>query len=92
MTMDEFQREFVLETAGRNRVENRFVEAKQGFSGERIAAAVVGFSNAEGGVILIGVRDDGSVPGARLTGEYEGAGVRYGGQPVDCRGSSLPGC
>lgn len=71
MTMDEFQREFVSESSSRNRVESRFVEAKAGFSKDRIAAAVVGFSNAEGGVILIGVRDDGSVPGARLTGEQE---------------------
>lgn len=71
MTMDEFRREFVLKSTSRNRVENRFVEVKKGFSRDRIAAAVVGFSNAEGGVILIGVLDDGSVPGARLTGEHE---------------------
>lgn len=71
MTMAEFRREFVLESAGRNRVESRFVEAKKGFSRKQIGAAVVGFSNAEGGVILIGVLDDGSVPGARLTGEHE---------------------
>lgn len=71
LTMEQFRREFVSESTGRNRVESRFVEAKEGFSRDRIAAAVVGFSNAEGGVILIGVRDDGSVPGARLTGEKE---------------------
>ena len=71
MTMEEFRREFVSESTSQNRVENRFVEAKEGFSKNRIAAAVVGFSNAGGGVILIGVRDDGSVPGARLTGEKE---------------------
>lgn len=71
MTMEEFRREFVSQLASKNRVESRFVEAKEGFSRNRIGAAVVGFSNAEGGVILIGVRDDGSVPGARLTGEHE---------------------
>jgi len=69
--MEEFRREFVSKLATKNRVESRFVEAKAGVSQKKIAEAVVGFSNSEGGVILIGVRDDGSVPGARLTGEQE---------------------
>ena len=42
------------------------VEFKAGVSGEQIQDSAVAFSNAGGGVILVGVRDDGEVAGRVL--------------------------
>ncbi len=46
--------------------ESDYVEFKQGISGGQLQNTAVAFSNAQGGVILIGVRDDGSVAGRAL--------------------------
>ena len=49
--------------------ETDYVEFKEGLSADRIGQAVVAFSNADGGVVLIGVRNDGAVKGVRSNGE-----------------------
>lgn len=46
--------------------ENEHVEFKTGVSGPQIADTAVAFSNAAGGVILVGVGDDGTLRGRRL--------------------------
>jgi ATP-dependent DNA helicase RecG len=46
--------------------ENQYVEFKRGVGQENIQDTVVAFSNAEGGVILVGVEDDGTISGRRL--------------------------
>lgn len=46
--------------------EGQYVEFKRGASQEELQNTAVAFSNADGGVILIGVRDDGSVSGRAL--------------------------
>ena len=58
MEEEEFRREFPQE--------NDFLEFKQGVSRNQLQDTVVAFSNAEGGVILIGVADDGAVVGKPL--------------------------
>ena len=68
LTASEFKREFKQHGPSH---ESAFVEFKEGFSSEKIGAAVVAFSNADGGVVLIGVRDDATVKGAGLSGERE---------------------
>jgi ATP-dependent DNA helicase RecG len=55
MSLAEFKREFPEE--------NECVEFKQGVSRNQIQDTVVAFSNASGGVILIGIADDGKVVG-----------------------------
>jgi len=57
----DFDREFPVETG--------YVERKQGTSG--LDEAIVAFSNADGGVVLIGVADDGTVHGRELTAGLE---------------------
>lgn len=59
--------EFRSEFAG----EGDFVEFKQGISTQRIQEAVVAFSNADGGVVLLGVGDDGTLHGMSLDGELK---------------------
>lgn len=51
--------------------EGQFVEWKRGASLDRIEEAGVAFSNAEGGVLLLGVEDDGNVVGQPLTDGIE---------------------
>lgn len=51
--------------------EGDFVEWKRGVSAAEIRDTAVAFANAEGGVILIGVDDDGEVVGRPLTGGVE---------------------
>lgn len=51
--------------------ETDYVEFKEGLSADRIGQAVVAFSNAKGGVVLIGVRNDGTVKGVRSNGERD---------------------
>lgn len=63
------EREFALEFPQ----EDRFVEFKEGFGQRRLQEAVVAFSNTDGGVVLIGVRDDGSVKGVGRNGNREAA-------------------
>lgn len=46
--------------------ESEFVEFKRGTSVKELQTTAVAFSNAEGGVILIGVHDDGSIAARRL--------------------------
>jgi predicted HTH transcriptional regulator len=46
--------------------ESSLVEFKAGVSGAQLQDTAVAFSNARGGVILIGVADDGTVRGRRL--------------------------
>lgn len=56
---------FVAELPG----EGDHVEFKQGVSPQRVHAAVVAFSNTDGGVIVIGVAPDGKVVGVSQPGE-----------------------
>lgn len=58
LTWDEFRRNFPGE--------NDYVEFKKGIGGGSIQESIVAFSNADGGVILIGVEDDGSIHGRQL--------------------------
>jgi ATP-dependent DNA helicase RecG len=53
----------LLEFRERYPDESQNVEFKQGLSAKKVQEAVVAFSNAEGGVILIGVDDDGRPTG-----------------------------
>lgn len=61
VTLEEFRNRFPHES--------ETVEFKQGLSA--IQESVVAFSNTRGGVILAGVRNDGSVHGLRLTPQVE---------------------
>ncbi|HVC14031.1 MAG TPA: ATP-binding protein [Acidimicrobiales bacterium] len=49
--------------------EGDYVEFKQGLGIDALREAVTAFSNADGGVIAIGVSDDGHIHGHNLTGE-----------------------
>lgn len=51
--------------------ETREVEFKSGVSGRALQEAVVAMSNTDGGVVLIGVNDDGVVLGKELTQNVE---------------------
>ena len=53
--------------------ESDYIERKSGTGQDPIARAVTALSNTEGGVILIGVRDDGEVIGRALTDGVENA-------------------
>lgn len=55
MSLAEFKREFSEESG--------YVEFKQGVSRNQLQDTVVAFSNAQGGVILIGIADNGEVVG-----------------------------
>ena len=63
LTADEFATEFPRESA--------LIEFKTGVGSRPIQEAVVAFSNSDGGVLLIGVEDDGSVAGRELTQNVE---------------------
>ncbi len=63
LTRSEFSTEF--------RGEGDFIEFKEGVSASRTHDAAVAFSNADGGVVLYGVRDDGTVVGVTDVGEKE---------------------
>ena len=63
LTPADFAREFTGE--------GRFVEFKEGFSRKEIAQTVVAFSNDDGGVLLLGVTNTGTVKGFSLSGERE---------------------
>ncbi len=62
MTADEFARDFAAES--------EYVERKTGVGGS-LQDVVVAFSNADGGVILVGVRDDGEIAGRTLSSGLE---------------------
>lgn len=49
--------------------EGHYVEFKQGLSENRVVEAATAFSNADGGVILLGVRPDGTPVGIHNDGE-----------------------
>lgn len=53
--------------------EGQLVEFKRGSSGEQLQNTAVAFSNADGGVILIGVADDGEVVGRQADAETQDA-------------------
>jgi ATP-dependent DNA helicase RecG len=58
LTREEFERLIASETD--------YVEFKTGTGNQPLQDAIVAFSNADGGIILIGVRDDGSIAGREL--------------------------
>ena len=58
MTLDEFNAAFPDES--------QYVEWKEGTSREKLQEAIVAFSNAEGGVVMIGIDDQGKPTGKRL--------------------------
>jgi ATP-dependent DNA helicase RecG len=62
MTLEDFTHEFTVETG--------YVERKTG-AGAAMQEVVVAFSNTEGGVILVGVRDNGEISGRALTSGLE---------------------
>lgn len=59
MTDEEFRAAFPAE--------NRYIEFKEGLSVKELRRAVVAFSNTDGGIVMLGVLDDGSVRGFTLT-------------------------
>ena len=59
LTVEEFAAEFPAE--------GEYVEFKEGVSHRGISETAMAFSNADGGVILVGVTDDGFVKGADLS-------------------------
>ena len=63
LTAEDFSRNFPEES--------QYIEFKEGFGPKEIARAVVAFSNSDGGVVLIGVNNDGSVRGVHIGGERE---------------------
>ena len=63
MTLAEFAEAFPSESS--------YVEWKKGVSGDRIQKAVVAFSNADGGVLMIGVDDQGRPTGMSLDADLE---------------------
>jgi ATP-dependent DNA helicase RecG len=65
LTHDEFQRAFSAESD--------YVELKTGIGQSPLARAITAFSNTDGGVVLIGVRDNGEVVGRQLTEGVENA-------------------
>jgi ATP-dependent DNA helicase RecG len=58
LTTEEFQRDFPQE--------NQYIEFKRGIGQDQVPNTAVAFSNADGGVILIGVDDYGEVVGRAL--------------------------
>ena len=54
-------------------LENDYIERKTGVGAKPLARAITAFSNTDGGVILVGVRDDGEVVGRALTEGVENA-------------------
>src|SRR5713101_5901756 len=65
MTLAEFESSFP--------VESDYVERKAGTGQDPLARAITALSNTEGGVVLIGVRDNGEVVGRSLTEGVENA-------------------
>ena len=67
MTLDpaDFRREFAKE--------GQYIEFKRGVGQGTLQDTVVAFSNAAGGVILVGVEDDGAITGRRLDAGTEDA-------------------
>lgn len=65
MSADEFERAFARESD--------YVERKTGTGSRPLARAITALSNTDGGVILIGVTDEGTVTGRALTAGVEEA-------------------
>ncbi|HMJ72545.1 MAG TPA: ATP-binding protein [Solirubrobacterales bacterium] len=53
--------------------ESKYVEFKRGIGNDSFKDTVVSFSNADGGVILVGVEDDGTIVGKKLDAGTEDA-------------------
>lgn len=65
---------FALDGVGFSREypdEGHYVEWKRGVSLDAIEAAAVAFSNADGGVLLVGVEDDGTIAGKAFSSDVE---------------------
>ena len=60
LEVEEFRREFPEE--------GQYVEFKKGIGRDQLQETAVAFSNADGGVILVGVSDDGEIVGRALDG------------------------
>ena len=58
LTTEEFRRDFPQES--------QYIEFKRGIGQDQVPNTAVAFSNADGGVILIGVDDDGEIIGRAL--------------------------
>lgn len=58
MTAEQFRDDFAAES--------EYIEFKKGIGSDQLQETIVAFSNADGGVILIGVLDDGTVQGRPL--------------------------
>jgi predicted HTH transcriptional regulator len=58
MSTAEFRRAFPAE--------GQYVEFKSGVSGGQLQSTAVAYSNADGGIVLIGVGDDGEIRGRTL--------------------------
>jgi ATP-dependent DNA helicase RecG len=65
LSLDEFRRAFPEE--------GPYVEFKTGMSRTQLQETVVAFSNADGGIVLIGIADDGEILGRRLDAGTEDA-------------------
>jgi ATP-dependent DNA helicase RecG len=65
MSLEDFEREFSAESD--------YIERKTGTGQVPLARAITALSNTDGGVVLIGVRDDGSIVGRSLTEGLENA-------------------
>ena len=63
MTSEQFETAFADESS--------FVEWKTGISRKQIQRAIVAFSNADGGVLMLGVDDDGRPTGKPLDAGLE---------------------
>lgn len=59
--------EMTLDAFRRSLLESEYVELKTGIGHQPLQEAIVAFSNADGGVILIGVQDDGEIIGRELS-------------------------
>lgn len=53
--------------------ESDYIERKAGVGQDPLAKAITALSNTDGGVILVGVRDDGTIAGRGLTQDVENA-------------------
>ena len=63
--------------------EGDHIELKRGFSSRRLQEPVVAFSNADGGVILLGVEPDGTVIGVSQPGELARSAYQAISEVVD---------
>jgi ATP-dependent DNA helicase RecG len=72
--------------------ESQHVEFKRGTSMEQLQSTAVAFANADGGVILIGVQDDGAIAASRPTRSMTSTGPRARGRRVHTGRSAATTC